>query len=112
MESNILLGPPSEDGIIYQITDVIDGKAVVIDITYSGGEDENGVDILEFEWAAAEADSNPTLTAEELEEINDILECGYEERYVRALLEYYEGTSVNFDPNEYSEMLGLQKRNF
>ncbi len=107
MESNIVLGPPSEDGTIYQITDVIEGKPVVIDINYSGSEDT-----LEFEWAVAEADSNPSLTAEELEEINDILECGREERYVRVLLEYYAGTTVNFDPNEYRDTLGLPTRNF
>ena len=112
MESNFALGPPSSDGTIYQITDVIEGSAVVINITYSGGQDENGVDTLEFEYASAEEDSNPTLTAEELSEVNKILECGREESYVIALLGYYKATGINFDPNEYRYALGLPTRNF
>jgi len=112
MESNFALGPPSSDGTIYQITDVIEGSAVVINITYSGGQDENGVDTLEFEYASAEEDSNPTLTAEELNEVNKILECGREESYVIALLGYYKANGINFDPNEYRYALGIPERKF
>jgi len=91
------LGPTTEDGTIYQIVDNIAGHDVTVDICYSGGE--NGE--LEFVYANAEADSNPNLSEDQLNEINDELECGLEERYVIALMEYYKNTEVKFDAGEY-----------
>ena len=91
------LGPTTEDGTIYQITDNIAGHDVTVDICYSGNDDNE----LEFEWARAEADSNPDLTEDQLDEVNDELECGLEERYVIALMEHYENTSIKFNTGEY-----------
>jgi hypothetical protein len=92
------LGPASKDGVIYQITDDIDGVDVVIDITYSAGEGENE---LEFEYSQAEAKANPKLDEEELRVVNKILECGMEEKYVKCLVDYYRGTDIVFLPNHY-----------
>jgi hypothetical protein len=88
MESNMqILGPVNEStGLIYQITDTIEGIDVVIDFCYSGNDEENTVD---FEYASAESGSNPVLSEEQLEMINKVLECGQEERYVVALANYY-----------------------
>ena len=85
--SNVNLGPVHEStGLIYQITDVIEGHEVVIDFCYSGNDEENTV---EFEYASAEESSNPDLTEVQLQSINKVLECGQEERYVQALANYY-----------------------
>lgn len=99
----------SKDEVIYQIEDNFEGisPTVVIDIVYSGNEDEDGNEILEFECAVAESENNPELTKEQLQEVNKILECGQEEKYVRGLTAYYLQTDINFDPNEYRDILGL-----
>lgn len=91
------LGPASEDGTVYQIIDDIDGVDVVIDITYSAGENDE----LEFECACAEAEANPKLDEEELRVVNKILECGMEEKYVKYLVDYYKDTDIVFLPNYY-----------
>ena len=92
----------SKDDIIYQIEDTFDGiGTVIVDIAYSGNEDENGNEILEFEYAIAEETENTNLTEEQLRIVNKVLECGREEEYVRHLVEYYNRTGVNFDPNHY-----------
>lgn len=92
-----------ETGVIYQIEESFEGISpkVVIDIAYSGNEDEDGNDILEFEWAVAESDSNPELSKEQLQEVNKILECGREEDIVKKLDILYHGTMIKFAPNHY-----------
>jgi hypothetical protein len=90
-----------DNEMIYQIADVIEGHEVIVDITYSGDTDEDGNEILEFECAAAEEETNPTLSKDELRIVNKILECGLEERYVVALQEHYKTTSIKFDVGEY-----------
>lgn len=112
MKTKIKLGTPSIDGTIYQISDVIEGRLVVINITYSSGETINGNDVLEFECARAEESNNLTITAEQLREVNKILECGREEEYVKILFEYYKSTPTNFDPNEYRYAMGLATRDY
>jgi hypothetical protein len=90
-----------DTGMVYQISDVIEGHEVIVDITYSGDSDEDGNEILEFECAVAEEDTNPTLSADELRIVNKILECGLEETYVVALQEHYKTTDIKFDVGEY-----------
>lgn len=90
-----------ENGMVYQISDSIEGKDVIVDITYSGDRDDDGNEILEFVYASVEEDSNPLLSEEEIKEMNDYLECGREETYLLALVEHYAKTSINFDCGEY-----------
>lgn len=90
-----------ENGMVYQISDIIEGKDVIVDITYSGDEDENGKEILEFVYASVDPNSNPLLSEAEIEEMNDHLECGLEEEYVLALDEHYAKTDINFDCGEH-----------
>ena len=90
-----------ESGMVYQISDIIEGKDVIVNIAYSGDEDENGKEILEFVYASVDSESNPLLSEEEIEEMNDHLECGLEEDYVLALTKHYEKTNINFDCGEH-----------
>ena len=93
----------SQDGTIYQVEMDFEGIGVaVVDIAYSGDEDEEGNPILEFCWATADETSNSdTYTEEQLEEINDILECGREETIVRFLKDHYEKCNIRFSVGEY-----------
>jgi len=92
----------SKDGIIYQLEMTFEEIGTVfVDITYSGDTDEAGNDVLEFCYAAAEEEENGHLSEAEIEEANDILECGMEERIVRFLIDQYEKTDVRFDVGEY-----------
>lgn len=92
----------SKDGVIFQVEmDFEEHGTAVIGIEYSGNLDVSGEAVLEFEWAAAEEDSNPDLTEDQLEAINDILECGWEERIVCFLRDEYANTNIRFDAGEY-----------
>ena len=93
----------SKDGIIYQLEMTFEEIGTVfVDITYSGDTDEDGNDVLEFECATAEEEENTHLSEAEIEEANDILECGMEEHIVRFLIWHYkENTSIRFDVGEY-----------
>lgn len=93
----------SNDGVIYQLEISYDkiGTALV-DISYSGYTDASENDVLEFVWASAGETPNSELTDEQLDEINDILECGHEEQIVRFLMKHYEeNSSIRFDVGEY-----------
>jgi len=95
----------SKDGVIYQIEDHFEEVGtVIVDITYSGGEDENGNEILEFEYSSVEADTNPNLTEDQIRICNKILECGYEETYVVHLKAQYENSGILFDVGEWKHV--------
>jgi len=94
------LGPVTDEGVVYQVTDNIDGMDVVIDIAYSSTEEG----VLEFEWAHAEEDSNPGLTVDQLNMINKVLENGYEESVVIALVEHYKNIGAKFDIGEWKHV--------
>jgi hypothetical protein len=87
----------SSEGIIYQVVDSIEGHEVIVDITYSAGE--NGE--LEFEYAEINAANNSTLTEDQIRTSNKVLECGLEEDYVRALVSIYKREGIAFLPNHY-----------
>lgn len=100
-----------DDGTIYQVEEFFTTEdrrwsgPVVVDIVYSGDEDEEGNWKLEFEWCSIESESNPGLTEELVEEFTDELECGREERIVRQLVNHYKNENISFDPNEYEWIL-------
>jgi len=100
-----------DEGTVYQIEAIFTTEdnrwsgPVVVDITYSGGEDEEGRSVLEFEWCSIEPESNPGLTVELIEEFTDSLECGGEERIVRFLVNHYKNEDISFSPNEYEWIL-------
>jgi hypothetical protein len=92
----------AEEKIIYQVTKEIEGiGSVVIDIAYSGDTDAEGNDILQFEFATVEPRFNQSLTEDQIEEVMDALECGFEEEIVCELKAAYEGTDIRFDVGEY-----------
>jgi hypothetical protein len=92
----------TEEKIIYQVTKEIEGiGSVVIDIAYSGDEDAEGNDILQFEFATVEPRFNQALTEDQIEEAMGELECGLEDEIVCELKEAYEGTAIRFDVGEY-----------
>lgn len=92
----------SKDGVIYQVEMQFEEIGVaVIDIEYSGYEDALGNDVLEFCWANVGESSNPDLTEAQLDEIDDILECGYEERVVVFLQDIYAELGIRFDVGDY-----------
>ena len=102
----------SKSGIVYEITDsfvdyAVDGNPenVKLNIEYSGTEDGNGNQVLEFEWITISAEANPYLTIDQLGQIEKVLENGREEFYVRALVEFYKLTGIKFDANEYNYIL-------
>ena len=90
-------------GTIYQIEDSFDGHvgSVLVNITYSGYEDESGNEILEFECATIVDEDNPSLTVEQIDIFNKELDCGREEEYVQILIKMYEVTGIKFDIGEY-----------
>lgn len=92
-----------ETGVIYQFEDTFKGYdgTVIVDITYSGNEDKDGNDILEFEWAAVIDKVNPELNEEQISAFNKELENGREEQYVKFLVALYENTDICFDTGEY-----------
>lgn len=92
-----------KSGVIYQFEDSFEGHngTVIVDISYSSNEDEDGNDILEFEWASIIDEVNPKLTEIQISDFNKELENGREEQYVKFLVCFYEGSDVNFNPNHY-----------
>lgn len=100
--SEIRIKHRHEDGRIFQVEMEFEeiGTATV-DIAYSGDEDEEGNDILEFCWALAEPESNPDLNEAAIDDVNEDLECGDEERIVRFLIEEYRETGIRFHPGEH-----------
>lgn len=93
----------SKYGVIFQLEMTFEEIGTVfVAITYSGYTDASENHVLEFECAAAEEEENTHLSDAEIEEANDILECGWEEQIVRFLMTHYkENTSIRFDVGEY-----------
>lgn len=95
----------SKDGTIYQIErDFEDIGPVIIDIAYSGDQDENGNDILEFVYAIVEEESNKNLSSDQINQVNKELECGLEEAVILYLLNEYkkvDAISYTFDIGEW-----------
>lgn len=93
----------NDTGIFYQFEDTFEGYdgTVIVDIAYSGEEDGDGNDILEFEWAAVIDEANPELTLDQISAFNEEIENGREEEYVQILVEAYKGTDIRFDVGEY-----------
>lgn len=88
-----------KNGILYQVQVPIENQEVVVDICYSGNRDENGNDIVEFEYTTIRPSVD--LSLEEQNSLFKFLENGIEEDIVRFLVDHYKGTSINFSPNEY-----------
>ena len=104
----------SKTGIVFEITDsfvdyAVDGdpQNVKIEINYSGNQDEDGNEILEFEYATVSETGNPHLTIDQIEQINKVLENGKELDYVKSLVKFYELTDIKFDANEYKYSLNF-----
>lgn len=90
----------AETDLVRYIEDWFDGiinASVTVSIDYSAGE--NGV--IEFESAIVTSESNESLTEEQIQEANKILENGREEEYVKMLSEYYIFSGVKFNANHY-----------
>jgi hypothetical protein len=103
----------SDDGIIYQIEREFDGIGpVTIDICYSGNQDEEGNDILEFVYASVEDTENDKLSLQQRAEANKALECGLEESVLLFLINEYQANPIEwkFDLGEYNENSYLQKQ--
>ena len=101
----------SEDGVIYQIERDFEGIGpVVVDICYSGGEDEEGNDILEFVYASVERTENDNLSLQQRAEANKALECGLEEAVILFLINEYRKEPIEwkFDLGEYDQNTYLQ----
>ena len=99
----------SKTGIVYEITDSFvdynideDPENVKLNVNYSGGIDENGNEVLEFEWISVPEEANPHLTVDQIGQIEKVLENGKELDYVKRLKSFYEITDINFDANEYN----------
>ena len=81
-------------GLVYEIEDTFEGydKPVIIDVTYSGGNDDE----FEFAYAAVSEESNPDLSEELFEEFNDIVEKSREQDYIAELEKFYATTNIKF----------------
>lgn len=78
--------------ILFEIQmDILDFKGVKLEIEYSGGESEN-----EIEFECVKISKKNGFTEEVLEEIQEELECGFEERVLSFLEKHYENSGVKF----------------
>ena len=78
--------------ILFEIfKDIENFKNVKLDIEYSHGENDNE---LEFECVRVSEEND--LDQESIEEIEDILECGFESFILSDLSEYYKGSDIVF----------------
>jgi hypothetical protein len=85
--------------LILQVKTEIENQPVIVDITYSGGTDEKGNEVDEFEYAQVSVDNGFDL--EKTAVLNKVLENGLEEDIVKFLIAEYQNTPINFSPNEY-----------
>lgn len=76
------------------VTDIENFKNVKLNIEYSGGETEEE---LEFECVRISSKNN--FTENEIEEIEEIIECGFYETIVKKLESYYENSNYKFLSN-------------
>jgi hypothetical protein len=92
----------STEGIIYTFMRPVKGfnsdKPIQFSVEYSGAENN----ILEFECIRVDDSS---LTKSQILDLEDTLECGYEEKLVNELEKIYLGTPVKFSPNHYDSCL-------
>ena len=76
--------------VLYEITmDIAEYKDVNIEIEYSGDDKS-----IEFECARVSKSNN--FSDEIAKDIDDLLECGFEEDLIDALSEYYKNSNINF----------------
>ena len=85
----------TENETVYQVVIEVETKPVIVDITYSAGE--NGS--LEFEYSQVSEENG--FSEYRRNELDKILECGMEENIVRYLVTYYDVNNIDFDPNHY-----------
>jgi predicted HicB family RNase H-like nuclease len=79
-----------EKPILFQVTMSIENhENVKLNITYSGEED-----LLEFE--CVEISKKNEFSEETLQEIEKLLECGFSEKVIHYLEEYYRDSIINF----------------
>lgn len=90
----------SKEGIIYTFSRPIKGyfNPIQFSVEYSGGDN----DILEFEWIKPLEEG---LSNHEYLDIEDLLECGYEETLCNELEKLYSLTKIKFSPNHYESCL-------
>lgn len=86
---------------VVSMSGILESREVIVSVAYSGGEDADGNDILEFEYAEVLQHENPDLTEAEVAEANAMLEHGAEERVVIFLKEMYAGSGIRFDVGEF-----------
>jgi hypothetical protein len=82
-----------EKPILFELTMSIQNhENVKLSITYSGEED-----LLEFE--GVEISKKNEFSTETIQEIEEILECGFIEKILFHLEEYYRDSTLNFHIN-------------
>jgi uncharacterized protein YkvS len=85
-----------KDGIIFQVEMRLNEELVLVDITYSGGENDE----LEFEYAQVSEENS--FDYEKEQTLNKVLENGAVEDLVKTLMDHYQKEGViNFVPGEY-----------
>jgi hypothetical protein len=85
-----------KDRIIFQVEMRLNEELVLVDITYSGGENDE----LEFEYAQVSEENS--FDYEKEQTLNKVLENGAEEYLVKTLMDHYQKEGViNFIPGEY-----------
>ena len=97
-----------DDGLILQFDKVVkgfkDNQPIRFDVEYSSGFDDQLNSVIEFECIRITEDS-PILSESDVLELEDLLECGYEETLCNELEKLYIGTNIKFSPNQYQSVL-------
>ena len=80
---------------IYTVTMPVGSyPSVILDVTYSGGENEND---LEYEFVTVSLDN--LYSGEQIDEINELLEAGWYEDVINYLQKQYANSNWNFTVN-------------
>jgi hypothetical protein len=89
----------SKEGIILTVSRPIKGYSnpILFSVEYSGDND-----ILELEWIRPIEEG---LTNSQFLDIENLLECGYEETLCNELEKLYSMTKIKFSPNHYDSCL-------
>jgi hypothetical protein len=89
-----------EQGMILTFTRPVKGykNPIHFSVEYSGTEDN----ILEFECIRV---LDTDLSKTQILDIEDLLECGYEEKLCNELEKIYSLTNIKFSPNHYESCL-------
>ena len=90
----------SPEGIIYTFSRPVKGykNHIHFSVEYSSTQDN----ILELEWIRVIEEG---LTNSQFLDIEDLLECGYEETLCNELEKIYSMTNIKFSPNHYDSCL-------